>query len=106
MSEQFTRKDVDTIARLARLELAPDEQELFARQLTDILAYANHVQDVDTSGVPPTAHALESSGLPGASAAGLPLRDDAASPSLPREDAQAAAPLAAHGLFKVPRVLG
>ena len=97
MSEQFTRKDVDSIARLARLELAADEQELFARQLTDILTYANQVRDVDTSGVPPTAHALVTE---------IPLRDDAARPSLPRDDAQAAAPLAALGLFKVPRVLG
>jgi aspartyl-tRNA(Asn)/glutamyl-tRNA(Gln) amidotransferase subunit C len=97
MSEQFTRQDVDAIARLARLELAPDEQELFARQLSDILAYAKHVQDVDTSGVPPTAHALVTE---------IPLRDDEPRPSLPREEALAAAPLASHGLFKVPRVLG
>ena len=97
MSEPFTRKDVDLVARLARLELAEDEQELFARQLADILAYANHVQEVDTRGVPPTAHAL---------VAEIPLREDEARASLPREAAQAAAPLAAHGLFKVPRVLG
>jgi aspartyl-tRNA(Asn)/glutamyl-tRNA(Gln) amidotransferase subunit C len=97
MSEQFTRKDVDAIARLARLELAADEQELFARQLSDILAYATHVQDVDTSGVPPTAHALVTE---------IPLRDDVGRPSLARDEAQASAPLAAHGLFKVPRVLG
>lgn len=97
MSEHFTRKDVDLVARLARLELAEDEQELFARQLADILAYANHVQEVDTRGVPPTAHAL---------VAGIPLREDEVRASLPREAAQAAAPLAAHGLFKVPRVLG
>jgi aspartyl-tRNA(Asn)/glutamyl-tRNA(Gln) amidotransferase subunit C len=97
MSDYFTRKDVDLVARLARLELAEDEQELFARQLADILAYAHHVQEVDTSGVPPTSHAL---------VAEIALRDDEARPSLPRDEAQAAAPLAAHGLFKVPRVLG
>jgi aspartyl-tRNA(Asn)/glutamyl-tRNA(Gln) amidotransferase subunit C len=97
MSDRFTRKEVDLVARLARLELAEDEQELFARQLADILAYANHVQEVDTSGVPPTSHAL---------VAEIALRDDEARASLPRDDAQAAAPLAAHGLFKVPRVLG
>jgi len=97
MSERFTRKDVDLVARLARLELAEDEQELFARQLTDILAYANHVQEVDTSGVPPTSHALVTA---------IAFRDDETRASLPRDEAQTAAPLAAHGLFKVPRVLG
>jgi aspartyl-tRNA(Asn)/glutamyl-tRNA(Gln) amidotransferase subunit C len=97
MSDQFTREDIDAIARLARLELAPEEQELFARQLGDILAYARQVQDVETGGVPPTAHALVTA---------MSLRADAVRPSLPRDDAQAAAPAAAHGLFKVPRVLG
>jgi aspartyl-tRNA(Asn)/glutamyl-tRNA(Gln) amidotransferase subunit C len=97
MAGHFTREDVETVARLARLQLEPQEQDLFARQLDDILSYAKHVQDVDTRGVPPTSHAL---------VAEIPLRDDAVRPGLAREDAQAAAPAAAHGLFKVPRVLG
>jgi aspartyl-tRNA(Asn)/glutamyl-tRNA(Gln) amidotransferase subunit C len=97
VSDHFTRDDIDAIARLARLELAPDEQDLFARQLGDILTYARQVQDVDTRDVPPTAHALVT---------GMRLRDDEVRPSLPRDAAQAAAAAAAHGLFKVPRVLG
>lgn len=97
MSERFTRHDVERIARLARLELAPDELDLFARQLDDILAYARQVQEVDTTDVPPTSHAL---------IAEIPMRADEAADSLPREDALAAAPAAAAGLFKVPRVLG
>jgi aspartyl-tRNA(Asn)/glutamyl-tRNA(Gln) amidotransferase subunit C len=96
MSRHFTRADVETVARLARLELAPEEQELFARQLDDILAYAIHIQDVDTGGVPPTSHALVTE---------IRLRADDVRSGLPRDEAQAAAPAAAHGLFKVPRVL-
>ena len=97
MPEQFTREEVERIARLARLDLAGDEQDLLARQLGDILAYVQQIQDVDTAGIAPTAHAL---------IAELPMRDDEARPSLSREDAVAAAPKAAAGLFKVPRVLG
>ena len=97
MSQQFTREDVARIARLARLELAPEEQDLFTKQLADILAYARHVQEVDTTGVPPTAHALITA---------IPMRDDEPQPSMPRDEAQAAAPNAAAGLFKVPRVIG
>jgi aspartyl-tRNA(Asn)/glutamyl-tRNA(Gln) amidotransferase subunit C len=99
MSERFTREDVERVAELARLELTPEEKDLLARQLADILAYARQVQDVDTTGVPPTSHALsDTSGM----------RDDVVTPSLAREDALAAAPEAdaAAGLFKVPRVLG
>ncbi len=97
MPGHFTREDVVRVARLAHLELEPEEQDLFTRQLDDILAYATHVQDVDTSGVPPTSHAL---------VAEIPMRDDAARPGLARDEAQAAAPAAGRGLFKVPRVLG
>ncbi len=97
MSERFTREQIETIARLARVDLAPGEQELFARQLADIVAYVTTLQDVETSGVPPTSHALVTE---------MPMRDDEVRESLPRDAAMAAAPLAAAGLFKVPRVLG
>jgi aspartyl-tRNA(Asn)/glutamyl-tRNA(Gln) amidotransferase subunit C len=99
VSATFTSEDVARIARLARLALTREEQELFARQLADILAYAEQVQQVDTDGVPPTSHAL---------AIAAPMRDDEVRPSLPRGEALAAAPDAdpAAGHFKVPRVLG
>jgi aspartyl-tRNA(Asn)/glutamyl-tRNA(Gln) amidotransferase subunit C len=95
----FTPADVDRIAELARLALSADERALFARQLADILAYAEQIQQVDTSGVPPTSHAF--GGVES-------MRDDQERPGLPREEALAGAPDAdaAAGLFKVPRVLG
>jgi aspartyl-tRNA(Asn)/glutamyl-tRNA(Gln) amidotransferase subunit C len=94
----LTRADVERIAALARLELTSDEVERFAGQLTSILAYAEQVQQVDTSAVQPEAP-------PAAAAAS---RDDVLAPSLPRDLLldQAPAPDRAAGLFKVPRVLG
>lgn len=99
MSHGFTREDLERIARLARLELDPAEQELFARQVAGILAYAEQIQRIDTAGIEPTSHAPGSGGA---------MRDDEARASLPREASLAAAPEAdpAAGLFKVPRVLG
>jgi aspartyl-tRNA(Asn)/glutamyl-tRNA(Gln) amidotransferase subunit C len=95
----FTPDDVDRIAELARLTLTADERALFARQLADILAYAEQIQNVDTTGVAPTSHV-------GASTASL--REDQERPGLPLEEALAAARDADRhaGLFKVPRVLG
>lgn len=95
-----TRADIDVarVAALARLELTPDEATLFTRQLTDILAYADAVQQIDTSGVPPTSHA----------GSGDPVwREDVVVPSLDRDKVMAGAPGATPrtGLFKVPRVL-
>jgi aspartyl-tRNA(Asn)/glutamyl-tRNA(Gln) amidotransferase subunit C len=99
MSVIFSREDVERVARLARLELNAEEKDLFARQLAGILAYAEQIQRVDTTGIEPTSHA------PGT---GAPMRDDEVRRCLPREASLAAAPDAdvAAGLFKVPRVLG
>jgi aspartyl-tRNA(Asn)/glutamyl-tRNA(Gln) amidotransferase subunit C len=92
--------DVERIAALAHLELTDEEKQLFTRQLADILAYAEQVQQLDTAGVPATAHV-------DAAAAGVE-RADEPRPSLPQADALANAPEAARdaGLFKVPRVIG
>ena len=88
---------MERIATLARLELTPDETARFAQQLTAILAYADQVQQVDTSAV---------AGRPPGSDARL--RDDAPAPSLDRDAILSQAPVAdrAAGLFKVPRVIG
>ena len=99
MADTLTRADVERIATLARLELTPDEVTLFAGQLTAILAYADQVQQVDTSGI-------EVASL--AAAGDAAARDDAPVPSRDRDLVLSQAPAAdrAAGLFKVPRVLG
>jgi aspartyl-tRNA(Asn)/glutamyl-tRNA(Gln) amidotransferase subunit C len=96
---EFTRAQVTAIAALAQLDLDDTEIEMFAKQLGEILAYADEVQQVDTSGVPPTASVL----------ARYPAdRPDEVRPSLRPEEVLANAPDAAvgAGLFKVPRVIG
>ncbi|MGH9309078.1 MAG: Asp-tRNA(Asn)/Glu-tRNA(Gln) amidotransferase subunit GatC [Vicinamibacterales bacterium] len=99
MSSALTIEEVARIAHLARLDLSHDELELFARQLAGILEYAEQVQAVDTTSVPPTSHPL---------ALTATLREDEERPSLPRDEALRAAPEPdrSAGLFKVPRVLG
>jgi aspartyl-tRNA(Asn)/glutamyl-tRNA(Gln) amidotransferase subunit C len=99
MSTTLTIADVERIAALAMLELTEEEKQLFTRQLADILAYAEQVQAVDTSGVAATAHVLAGHRVE---------RDDEPKPSLPVEEALANAPDAdlVAGLFRVPRVIG
>ena len=89
------------IAALARLELTADEIELFAEQLTAILAYADQVQQVDTSDAAMAAPASRIDPLQAA-------RDDERASCLPRDVVLDQAPDADRdaGVFKVPRVLG
>jgi aspartyl-tRNA(Asn)/glutamyl-tRNA(Gln) amidotransferase subunit C len=99
MPAQFTRAEVQKVAALAHLELADDEVDLFARQLGDMLTYANQLEAIDTTGVPPTTSVM---------AGQESDREDRLVPSLDRRDALANAPDASldGGLFKVPRVIG
>jgi aspartyl-tRNA(Asn)/glutamyl-tRNA(Gln) amidotransferase subunit C len=99
MSSGFTRAQVEAVAALANLDLDPSEVEALARQLGDILAYADLVQQVDTTGVPPTTSVVTYQTWD---------RPDEVRPSLDRDDvlANAPDPSIEAGLFKVPRVIG
>jgi aspartyl-tRNA(Asn)/glutamyl-tRNA(Gln) amidotransferase subunit C len=93
---RVTEETVERVARLARLSLTVEERRLFARQLEEILAWAESLQALDTSGVPPMSHPREAEAL----------REDEPRPGLDRETAFAAAPEVEDGLFRVPRVIG
>jgi aspartyl-tRNA(Asn)/glutamyl-tRNA(Gln) amidotransferase subunit C len=92
---RVTEKTVDHVARLARLSLTDEERHLFARQLEEILDWAQSLQTLDTAGVPPMSQPA------GASA----LRADSARDGLDHETVLAGAPDPGGGLFRVPRVI-
>jgi len=96
---QLSLADVERIASLAHLELTDAEKRLFTQQLAEILAYAEQVRQLDTAGVPATAHVHADISAE---------RDDVLREPLPGSAALANAPEAAReaGLFKVPRVIG
>jgi aspartyl-tRNA(Asn)/glutamyl-tRNA(Gln) amidotransferase subunit C len=88
--------DVEHVARLARLQLSPDEKERMRRELDGILAYIDKLRALDTSGVAPTSHAIPMTNV---------MRDDVERPSLPRDEMLANAPDRHHDLFRVPRII-
>jgi len=87
--------DIEHVARLARLELTPEERERLRSQLGLILEHAAKVGEVATADVPPTAYAIPRSNV---------LRPDELTPSLPVEDVLANAPDREDDRFKVPRI--
>lgn len=56
---KIERKEVEHVARLARLELSEDEIDKFTYQLSAILEYMDKLNELDTTGVEPTSHTLE-----------------------------------------------
>ena len=98
MSEQRLKiDDVKHVAKLARLSLAPDKLEKFAGQLESILHYVEKINQVDTTGVEPMAHALPVKNV---------LRDDVPEPGLPIDKVLQNAPETDDRFFKVPKVIG
>lgn len=91
-----TRKDVEHVAALARLELTEEEKEQFTERLNAILKYAGKLNELNTEGVQPTSHVLPLRNV---------MREDQARPSWPLEDVTANAPEEEDGQFRVPAVL-
>ncbi len=54
----ITQKDVEHVARLARLSLTAEEKELYRAQLESILGYVEKLKQLDTDNVAPTLHVL------------------------------------------------
>ena len=93
----ISREEVQHVARLARLELAEDVLDTMAEQLGSILDYMDTLNQVDTEGIAPTAHAV---------ALTTPLRSDERRAHLDREAALANAPERDEDSFLVPKVIG
>ena len=97
MTERISTDDVAHVARLARLELRPDELESFTAQLGAVLDHAAALDSLALDGVAPTAHPLPLSNV---------LRSDEVGPTLDPDEVLAAAPAVEDGQFRVPPVLG
>jgi aspartyl-tRNA(Asn)/glutamyl-tRNA(Gln) amidotransferase subunit C len=92
----LTAEQVRWVAHLGRLELGDADLETMTRQLSAIVDYVNQLQQVNTDGVEPLAHAVELQNV---------FRDDEPAPSLPADAALANAPQRRGDFYAVPAVL-
>jgi aspartyl-tRNA(Asn)/glutamyl-tRNA(Gln) amidotransferase subunit C len=90
------REMVQHVAKLARLGLSEEDIETFGSQLSVILENIRILQEVDVSGVSPTAHASRLTNI---------MRADVPRPSFPPEVLLANAPEQEDNCLKVNAVL-
>ncbi|MBP8185105.1 MAG: Asp-tRNA(Asn)/Glu-tRNA(Gln) amidotransferase subunit GatC [Pseudomonas sp.] len=90
------RCDVEKIAHLARIGLNEADIPSTTATLNNILGLIDQMQAVDTRGIEPLAHPLETSQR---------LRADQVSEVNCREAYQAIAPAVENGLYLVPQVI-
>lgn len=88
-------KLVQEIASLARLDLSPEETEMFVAQFKDILEYVSILNEVDTENVPPAYLS---------SANKTVIREDEVEPSVPPEEFLSNAPESKEDYIVIPRV--
>jgi aspartyl-tRNA(Asn)/glutamyl-tRNA(Gln) amidotransferase subunit C len=91
-----TSIDIHYVARLARLELTPEEEQKLGAQLGQVLDYIEQLKRVDVSQVEPTAQPIPLVNV---------TRADELRPSLPHEQALLNAPARSGGLFLVPKIV-
>jgi len=93
---KITREEVEKVALLARLDRTEVEKDIFTGQMDAMLAYVDKLNELDTSGVIPTAHAVPMENA---------FRDDEERPSIGAVNALANAPERAEGFYRVPKVI-
>ena len=93
---KLSREEVLHIALLARLGLTETEVDRLSEQLSNILESFEVLQQVDTSGIPPTTQSIALQSV---------MKDDEAANSLPQSEILANAPRKDENFFRVRAVL-
>lgn len=93
---KITKEQVEHVANLARLQLKEEEKEWLTRDMANILEFADQLNELDISNVEPTAHVIPIQNV---------FREDAAEPSMNREELLKNAPSKENGCFYVPKIV-
>ena len=91
----ITKKDVEHVAKLARLELSETEKEKYTEQFSNILDYFNQLKEVNTENIEPMVHVLPVRNV---------MREDKAEYASNKEEILKNAPVEEDGYFKVPKI--
>jgi len=93
---KLSREEVLHIALLARLGLSETDVDRFREQLSNILESFEVLQQIDTSGIPPTAQSIDLQNV---------IKGDEVTASLPQAQVLANAPRKDREFFRVRPVL-
>lgn len=92
----LSEKDVQYVAKLARLEVTDPEVAKYTQQLGNILEYVEQLNKLDTANVEPLTHPLDVKNV---------FRPDELRPSLTQAEVLSNAPEPQSGHFKVPKIM-
>ena len=93
---KIARQEVEHVAVLARLALDDAELDQLTGEMNQILGYVDKLNELDTEGIIPTAHAVPVENA---------FREDVVRPSIGLEKALMNAPEVANNCFRVPKII-
>ena len=96
-SVRISADAVAKVARLARLDVTPDDIARLTSQLDGMLEHFADIDALDLADVEPMTQPYPLVNV---------MRDDVVAPSLDRDEVLAAAPAAEDGRFRVPPIIG
>jgi aspartyl-tRNA(Asn)/glutamyl-tRNA(Gln) amidotransferase subunit C len=93
---KIARQEVEHVAVLARLALDETELDQITGQMNQILGYVEKLDELDTTDIMPTAHAVPVENA---------FREDIVRPSIGTDKALKNAPETADNCFRVPKII-
>jgi aspartyl-tRNA(Asn)/glutamyl-tRNA(Gln) amidotransferase subunit C len=97
VSDRITVDEVAKVARLARLNMTPDELDEATARLASMLDHFADIDALDLDGVEPMNNPTNLANV---------LREDVEVEGLDRDEVLAAAPVVEEGRFRVPPIIG
>ena len=94
---KITKQEIYNVASLARLNINEENVMLITNQVGSILEYMDKLNEIDTSDILATSHAIEQKNA---------FRDDIVKPSMEINMALENAPAKEENCFIVPKILG
>ena len=96
MEPKLSKEKTAYVANLASLEMTPQELEKYRIELSRILDYVEHIQSLDTEGIPATFQVFPLSNV---------LREDEQTPGLTVQESLQNAPERENDYLKMPKIL-
>ena len=93
----FNEQDFEKLTKLCRIACSDEERKKLLHSLQNILAYVDQLKEIDTEGVAPCSHVMETMANV--------MREDRVGELLSRELFLANAPAHTGGMVRVPPVL-
>ncbi len=93
---KITEKEVEYVAKLARLYVSDEEKAKLTKDMSAIIEFADTLSKINTEGVAPAAHSIPVQNV---------FREDTVKDSYKRDDILKNAPEKEAGCFSVPKVV-